>query len=180
MEKIEIWNHQLKPTGILKDRNLIHRDGDIHAVVRIHILRMHENQIQMLLQKRSLTCEAFPGFYDIACAGHIHDGQPAVLTAIRELEEELGIVASGEDLHFVGNDYKDWSRGSYLDKEYSFLYMYIKPITSITLQTEEVECVEWVNVEELIEKLDDSLTTYCILKEEVELVLKAYLLFMKL
>lgn len=180
MEILEILDKHLKPTGILKDRQLVHRDGDIHGVVRIHILRLHEKRIQMLLQKRSAHCEAFPGYYDIACAGHIQGKEDSIITAKRELQEELGICAEQKDFHFIGNDFKDWTQNEYKDKEYSYLYMYTKPIQKLRLQPEEVEYIEWFDVEQLLLQLDDSLTTFCILRQEVEKILKAYEFFMKL
>ena len=47
----------------------------------------------LLLQKRSENKDAFPGCYDISSAGHLPAGQDYLSSALRELEEELGIKA---------------------------------------------------------------------------------------
>lgn len=46
----------------------------------------------MLLQKRSSIKDSWPDYWDISCAGHIESGHNAIDTAIRELNEELGLV----------------------------------------------------------------------------------------
>lgn len=56
----------------------------------------------LLLQKRSENKDAFPGCYDISSAGHLPAGQDYLTSALRELEEELGIKAEPEQLHFMG------------------------------------------------------------------------------
>lgn len=174
METLELWNDALQRTGIYKRREDVHRDGDVHAVVRVHILRIHQGNVQTLLQKRSMKCEAFPGFYDIACAGHIEKDDTPESTAVRELQEELGVYIKEEDVHFITCDYHDYSQGAYLDREYNFIYLVIQDIQDIHLQKEEVEQVEWVDAYELLNKLDDTLTKYCILHAEVKQVLQVY------
>ena len=57
-------------------------------------------------QKKDMTCcyktkqrkDSFPGCYDISSAGHISAGDEPLETALRELEEELGIKAEPEQL----------------------------------------------------------------------------------
>ena len=58
-------------------------------------------------QKKDMTCcykneakkkNSFPGCYDISSAGHISAGDEPLETALRELEEELGIKAEPEQL----------------------------------------------------------------------------------
>ena len=45
------------------------------------------------MQKRSLRKNSFPGCYDVSSAGHIKAGDDYLESALRELSEELGIVA---------------------------------------------------------------------------------------
>ena len=46
----------------------------------------------MLLQKRSLEKDTFPGRWDISSAGHVPAGTSLVETALAELAEELGLA----------------------------------------------------------------------------------------
>ena len=57
-----------------------------------------KNGYDLLLQKRSKEKDSFPGCYDISSAGHISAGDEPLETALRELEEELGIKAEPEQL----------------------------------------------------------------------------------
>ncbi len=56
----------------------------------------------VLLQKRSDNKDSFPGCYDISSAGHLPAGADYRNRQSGELEEELGIAVSPEDLRFLG------------------------------------------------------------------------------
>lgn len=61
---------------------------------------------QMLLQKRASGKDSFPGCYDTSSAGHIHAGDEPLDSALRELEEELGIKAEEvESVRWFDVDY---------------------------------------------------------------------------
>ena len=57
------------------------------------LIRYREDRrsADVLLQKRSENKDSFPGSYDISSAGHIPSGVDFLESALRELEEELGI-----------------------------------------------------------------------------------------
>ena len=77
------------------------------------------------------------------------------MSAIRELHEELGIQASKEELQFAGcfdiQYEKEFHGKMFRDNEVAFVYMYTKPVDAakLILQKEEVESVEWFDMEEL-------------------------------
>ena len=56
----------------------------------VHIW-LTDDQGGLLLQKRSEFKDTFPGRWDVSCGGHIESGDEAFPTAVRELEEELGL-----------------------------------------------------------------------------------------
>ena len=76
-------------------------------------------------------------------------------SALRELEEELGIHAESADLQFAGkfpiSFAKEFHGKMFRDNEVAFVYMYTKPVDAakLILQKEEVESVEWFDMEEL-------------------------------
>lgn len=70
-------------------------------VTRIAVfLILRNNQGDLLLQQRSNT-GFLDGYYDFAASGHVEDGETIRDCAIRELEEEIGIKASVNDLELV-------------------------------------------------------------------------------
>ena len=102
MEFLDIRDKNGNPTGEVKERSLVHADGDIHGTSHVWIVRKNEKgSYDLLLQKRSENKDAFPGCYDISSAGHLPAGQDYLSSALRELEEELGIKAKPEQLHFM-------------------------------------------------------------------------------
>lgn len=99
-KQFEIINKDGSGTGVYKDRNAVHRDGDLHASSHVWIVRddMDRSGFSVLLQQRSPDKDAFPNCFNTSCAGHVARGDTYEATAIRELEEELGIK-SGDRLN---------------------------------------------------------------------------------
>lgn len=77
--------------GGVKQRRLVHRDGDWHRSVHIWLL---DERGELLLQRRSEHKDTHPGRWDVSCAGHIGAGDGGPDTAVRELEEELGLAVA--------------------------------------------------------------------------------------
>ena len=101
MEIFDIVDENGNPTGQTIERSLAHTNGVRHRTVHIWIAREVMGKWQVLLQKRALTKDSFPGRYDTSSAGHIQAGDEPLESAMRELKEELGIAAKPEQLHFL-------------------------------------------------------------------------------
>ena len=107
--------------------------------MHIWIRRKTEKGYDLLLQKRSKQKDSFPGCYDISSAGHISAGDEPLETAIRELEEELGIKAEPEQLKKVcmheGSMNGNFYGREFKNHEISTVYMYEETvdITGIVL-----------------------------------------------
>ena len=61
----------------------------IHRSVRVAVY--HPDGKSMLLQKRSMNKDIFPGRWDMAVGGHVDSGETPDLAAVREMSEELGM-----------------------------------------------------------------------------------------
>ncbi|PPD72659.1 hypothetical protein GOBAR_DD30432 [Gossypium barbadense] len=68
----------------------VHRDGDYHKAVHVWIFA--ESTQELLLQKRADCKDSWPGLWDISSAGHISAGDSSLITAQRELQEELWVI----------------------------------------------------------------------------------------
>lgn len=131
------------------------------------------NTIDLLLQKRSKEKDSFPGCYDISSAGHISAGDEPLESAIRELNEELGIQAEKEQLKEIGI-HKGIMNGKFYEREFknheiSRVYIYEEPIdiAELKLQKEEVEEVMWMDSEELLEKVRKGEIENCLFEDEI-------------
>jgi len=69
----------------------VHKQGLRHRAVHIFVLN---ESGELFLQKRSRWKDVCPLKWDSSAAGHVNAGQDYEPTALRELEEELGIHAS--------------------------------------------------------------------------------------
>ena len=201
MELLDIIEEDGSKTGIVRERNVAHRYGSMHATVHMWVMRRKEknaadaagksssygisandpaDEWEVLLQKRSANKDSNPGCYDISSAGHISAGNEPLPSAVREIGEELGIRAVPEDFLYVGTRIKKSNKEFYgkpfIDNQLSYIYIYKGSVDTdlITLQEEEVESVEWMALDEVIRRLDDPSFPNCIYLEELD-KLKAYL-----
>ncbi|MGZ4970721.1 MAG: NUDIX hydrolase [Methylobacter sp.] len=72
-------------------RNIIHATGLRHRAV--HILVFNEQGL-LFLQKRSMKKDLNGGLWDTSAAGHVDAEEDYDTSAVREIEEELGITES--------------------------------------------------------------------------------------
>jgi isopentenyl-diphosphate delta-isomerase type 1 len=89
-EMLEIVNSEGTAIG-LKPRSEIHGNPSLlHKV--IHILVFNDSG-ELLLQKRSMSKDVAPGKWDTSVGGHFAPGEDSLAAALREMEEELGVVS---------------------------------------------------------------------------------------
>ena len=149
MELLDIVDENGKPTGETVERKIAHSEGIRHRTAHVWIVRKSDECEEVLLQKRAMNKDSFPGRYDTSSAGHIQAGDEPEESAIRELHEELGIKASVDDLQFVDTFVIQYEKEFYgkmfKDSEIAFVYVYTKPVNidELTLQKEELDGVEW-------------------------------------
>ena len=89
-------------------------------------------------------------------------------SALRELKEELGIHAESADLQFAGKfPYllpENFMEKIFRDEEIAFVYIYDHPveIDHLTLQKEEVEEVQWFDLEETYQQCSQHRDKFCV------------------
>lgn len=155
MEIFDIVDENGYPTGETVERSVAHANGVRHRTAHIWIARAVMDKWQVLLQKRAITKDSFPGRFDTSSAGHIQAGDEPLESAIRELYEELGIVATPEQLEFAGTfqiQYeKEFHNKLFKDNEIAFVYVYLGTvdIDKVIVQEEELECVEWFDLDDI-------------------------------
>ena len=69
-------------------RRVVHAHGWRHRAVHVLVLNRAG---KVFLHLRARTKDLFPGTWDSSCAGHVGAGEDYDGTAVRELEEELGV-----------------------------------------------------------------------------------------
>lgn len=176
MELFDIVDEAGNPTGQTVERSVAHTYGIRHRTVHIWIFRETEGKKQVLLQKRALTKDSFPGRYDTSCAGHIQAGAAPLESAIRELEEELGVKADSSQLKLAGTfniQYdKEFHGRVFKDNEIAFVYVYLGKIDidRLVLQKEELDCVEWFDLDETYEECLKHNQKFCVPIKGLEII----------
>ena len=82
-EILDIVDEEGIPTGEVVDRNIAHSLGILHRTAHVWLLREKDDNIQVLLQKRSQNKDSFPDCFDISSAGHIPAGVDYISSALR-------------------------------------------------------------------------------------------------
>lgn len=177
-EYLDIVDENGEPTGVQKERSLVHRDGDLHRTSHVWIVRQKQEELQILVQKRSRDKDSFPGCYDISSAGHIPAGDGFEESAVRELYEELGIAARTEELVLCGTRRIHWEavfhEKPFIDNQVSRVYLLWRNQDAEELQVQESEIseVRWFPFGELIRLVEKNEIPHCIFMEELLMLQK--------
>ena len=178
MEYLDICDESGQPTGEVVPRKIAHRDGILHRTAHVWVVRKEGGKPEILLQKRSMEKESYPGKYDTSSAGHIPAGSEPLPSALRELQEELGISASPDQLTFAGHfriRYEKIFYGKpFRDNEVTWVYVYREPvdIDTLTLQESEVDEVRWFDPEEVRTEIRTSRERFCVPAEGLEVLMR--------
>lgn len=138
------------------ERIEVHARGLWHRTFHCWLARPGEDgEARVLFQRRSAGKDTNPGRYDITAAGHLVAGE-SPRDAVRELEEELGVAVSFEELTPIGTvreQLEGSARGiAYIDREISDVFACVADwkLSRLRLQEEEVAGVYEARADELI------------------------------
>ncbi|MFC1489205.1 NUDIX hydrolase YfcD [Thermodesulfobacteriota bacterium] len=132
-----------------ESRSIMRLKGLIHRATYILVFN---STGQIFVQKRTLSKDVYPGYYDVATGGVVLDGETYAESAARELEEELGIrgVALTQlfDFYYQEEGNRVWGR------VYTCVYD-----GDIVLQEEEIESGGFHEVDEVLRMAEHELST---------------------
>jgi isopentenyldiphosphate isomerase len=120
-ELLEVFDSHGQPTGMARSRAEIHLNGDWHQAFHCWIVRRHGREV--VLQRRSLEKDTFPGCWDAAAAGQWRFGETPK-DAAREIAEELGLAVDFDQLVYRGHEraQRRYANGL-IDREYHRVYV---------------------------------------------------------
>ncbi|KAL4592964.1 hypothetical protein LXL04_005973 [Taraxacum kok-saghyz] len=151
-EHFDVLTKTGEKTGFSKPRGAVHRDGDYHRAVHVWIFA--ESTQQLLLQRRADCKDSWPGLWDISSAGHVSAGDSSLISARRELQEELGLTLPNDafELLFVFLQQSVTNNGSFINNEFDDVYLVTTvspiPLEAFVLQESEVSAVKYISIEE--------------------------------
>ena len=138
-----------------------HKNGWLHPTV--HIWFYTENG-KILIQKRAKNKGSFPDLWDVSVAGHIGSGEEAIIAAIREIEEEIGLLVDSNELNKIGTFREKFEHGrGYTDNELHHIYLskLERDIGSLRIQKEElseIRLISFDSFERAIAEINESIT----------------------
>jgi len=100
-EAFDVVTFDGKPTGIVKLRAEVHRDGDWHRSLHVWVAGVDNLGPFLTFQRRSLEKDTWGGKLDATVGGHFRAGETLAET-LREVQEEIGVAAAREALTFLG------------------------------------------------------------------------------
>lgn len=180
MEYLDIVDESGQPTSETVSRELAHKEGIRHRTAHVWVVRKTDSGYDILLQKRSMEKESYPGYYDTSSAGHIPAGEEPIPSALRELSEELGIDAQPDDLVYAGQfriKYaKEFHGRMFRDNEVTSVFVYSRPVEAenLTLQASEVDEVRWFSLHEVWDEIQSDRSRFCVPRDGLG-ILKAFL-----
>ncbi|SDX91169.1 Isopentenyldiphosphate isomerase [Lutibacter oricola] len=155
-ELVDILNVNGKPSGETCMKSYAHKNGIYHASAHIWIFN---NSEEILIQKRASDKDTFPNFWDISVAGHISAGEKPLTSAIREVEEEIGLNVDASQLKFIGTYNKKVIHNKHLiDNELHYIYIckLDLDVKSLKIQAEEVSAIKMIHLNDLIVKVNSN------------------------
>jgi isopentenyldiphosphate isomerase len=96
-EPLDVLDEAGQPTGVVKARADVHRDGDWHRA--FHLWVLHPDGY-VLLQRRSRAKDLAGGCVDVSVAGHLRAGE-TLQGVLREADEEVGLELRPGEVTFL-------------------------------------------------------------------------------
>ncbi|NLL12277.1 MAG: NUDIX domain-containing protein [Fibrobacter sp.] len=150
LEFFDVINPDGTSAGYSLPRDEVHKKGLWHRTVHIWILNFNK---ELLIQKRSLQKEVYPGLWDISCAGHLSSGEDCCTGAIRELKEELGLTVEPGELKYLFTVTQHYESPDklFIDNELTDVLLLNKDVVidAMRIDKNEVAEVKFISIDEL-------------------------------
>jgi len=125
-------------------RSVMRKRGLLH---RATYLLIFNSKGELFVQKRTITKDIYPGYYDVAVGGVVLAGESYKESADREIEEELGI--RDISLKYLFDFYCADAGNQVWGRAYAGVHD-----GAIVLQEEEIESGEFRRVDEILTSAD--------------------------
>lgn len=173
-ELIDRFDEDGKFVGTIM-KSQAHKIGAWHKSVHIYLVNKDN---ELLVQQRASDKDLYPNTWDISVGGHVSAGEKTIVSAQRELGEELGLDADLNDFEYLFTYKEILSQGDFVSKEFVDVFLLIKNVKNddIKLQEEEVSNFKFIPVSkflEMIESKDSKLLPHWFEYEKIKDILKS-------
>ena len=155
MEQIKIVDENGNFTGTIMDKEKAHNLNLFYWSVGIFVINSKK---QVLLEKRGPNKRIKPNKWAM-CAGHVKADEEMKSAAVRELQEEIGLKISIDELNLL--EKMEVQKGEFNSHLTRFYYVICnKNEDEFKIQEEELSEVKWFNIDDVINMIklkDDSI-----------------------
>ena len=158
MEYLEVVDENNNLTGKIEERDVIHEKGLWHREISVWIMNKNGD---VLLQKRSAKKKQGANKWSI-CAGHVDVGEDPKMTAIREIEEELGIKVEENELKYLFTSKSAIVLPNSYNNVFSYKY-FLKTnalIEDYKINLDELSELKYISLDELEQLMKDKPSNY--------------------
>ena len=152
-ERIAILTSDGKFTGKTTLKSHAHRMGLFHATVHIWFYTSVGN---ILVQQRGRNKATYPLLWDVSVAGHIGAREAIKIAAIREVEEEIGLHITENNLKKIGV-FKSVQkhRDDLVDCEFHHVFLCVLKVSlhQLKKQASEVEALKLISLLQFTEEI---------------------------
>lgn len=120
-EPFDLVDAEGNPTGAVKPRAEVHRDGDWHRALHLWVVIWDGDTPRIVLQRRGSLKDTNPGLVDVSVGGHLRAGE-SMSDALRESEEEIGLAVAPDEVERIGTRYCEKSGEGWVDREVQWVY----------------------------------------------------------
>lgn len=146
MEYFDLYDQDRIPLGKQIQRGNKIPEGEYHIAVHVCVFN---SENQMLIQQRQPFKEGWSNMWDVSVGGSAVAGENSQAAAQRELEEEIGLKFSFENIRPMLTVHFDHG----FDDIYTIKYDV--SVSELKLQYEEVQAVKWATEEEILSMIAD-------------------------
>ncbi|SHK28490.1 Isopentenyldiphosphate isomerase [Maribacter aquivivus] len=154
-ELIDILDADGNMTKTTAMKSEAHKNGWFHQTVHIWF---YTKDGSILMQQRGKEKDVYPLLWDVSVAGHIGAGEDIITSALREIQEEIGLTILPSELEKIGI-FKSVKNHSEVLKDYEFHHTFIaklkSPFSTLQKQDSEVEALKLISLNEFSKVLKD-------------------------
>ena len=151
-ELVDILDESGNPTGKTIMKSEAHSKGFFHPTVHIWFYTVTG---KILIQQRAKDKDTHPLLWDVSVAGHVGAGEDIVPSAVREVQEEIGLNIENNDLKKIGVFKSVHQHGATLtdcEFHHAFLCELKVPLHALKKQDSEVEALALIPLIQLAEE----------------------------
>ena len=145
-EWVDILDDNGNFTGRTALKSEAHKKGLLHPTVHIWL---YTKSGRILIQQRAKYKDTHPLLWDVSVAGHVGAGEEVEASAVREIQEEIGLSVQKNELPKWGVfTSRHRHRDDFIDHElhHIFLCELKVPLTKLCKQESEVETLALISL----------------------------------